>query len=329
MDELARKAGKDPVEFRRAHAGQEPACCSRRSTSPRRNPAGASRCRPRVGRGVCRAAVVRELHRHRGGSRGRRQRRGHAAPRDLGGRHRHRGQSRYGRWRRSQGGLIFGLTAALYGEITIDKGRVQQINFHDYRMMRINETPKIEVHRRQERRGARRHRRDRRHRRAAGAAQRDLRRDRRGAAAPADRPETAGCGEEGMSGKMRILTSLRRDRHRRRRRSASGSSAGPARSTSPAAPKWRWPITAPASRPAFRPSSRRRAWSNAANISRRPPTAWSATPSRAAGLFAGGLGFKLPFGTLYSTNITPDKDTGIGNYSDQDFLNAVQRGIAP
>ena len=43
--------------------------------------------------------------------------------------------------------------------------------------------------------------------------------------------------------------------------------------------------------------------------------------------YAGGLGFKLPFGTLYSTNITPDKETGIGNYSDQDFLNAVHRGI--
>src|SRR6202035_1507836 len=43
--------------------------------------------------------------------------------------------------------------------------------------------------------------------------------------------------------------------------------------------------------------------------------------------YAGGLGFKLPFGTLYSTNITPDKDTGIGNYGDKEFLNAVQRGI--
>jgi mono/diheme cytochrome c family protein len=42
--------------------------------------------------------------------------------------------------------------------------------------------------------------------------------------------------------------------------------------------------------------------------------------------YAGGLGFKLPFGTLYSTNITPDKESGIGNYSDQDFLNAVHRG---
>jgi mono/diheme cytochrome c family protein len=42
---------------------------------------------------------------------------------------------------------------------------------------------------------------------------------------------------------------------------------------------------------------------------------------------AGGLAIRLPFGTLYSTNITPDKETGIGNYSDQDFLNAVHRGI--
>jgi mono/diheme cytochrome c family protein len=43
--------------------------------------------------------------------------------------------------------------------------------------------------------------------------------------------------------------------------------------------------------------------------------------------YAGGLAFPLPFGTLYSTNITADKNTGIANYSDQDFLNAVQRGV--
>jgi mono/diheme cytochrome c family protein len=43
--------------------------------------------------------------------------------------------------------------------------------------------------------------------------------------------------------------------------------------------------------------------------------------------YAGGLGFRLPFGALYSTNITPDKETGIGNYSDADFLNAVRSGI--
>ena len=45
-----------------------------------------------------------------------------------------------------QGGLIFGVTAALYGEITIDKGRVRQSNFHDYRMLRIDQAPAIEVH---------------------------------------------------------------------------------------------------------------------------------------------------------------------------------------
>ena len=45
-----------------------------------------------------------------------------------------------------QGGLIFGLTAALFGEITIEKGRVKQSNFNDYRMLRIDEVPTIEVH---------------------------------------------------------------------------------------------------------------------------------------------------------------------------------------
>jgi isoquinoline 1-oxidoreductase subunit beta len=45
-----------------------------------------------------------------------------------------------------QGGLIFGLTAGLYGEITLARGRVQQSNFHDYRMLRIDQVPRIEVH---------------------------------------------------------------------------------------------------------------------------------------------------------------------------------------
>ena len=42
--------------------------------------------------------------------------------------------------------IIFGLTAALYGEITLEEGKVKQSNFHDYRMLRINETPAIEVY---------------------------------------------------------------------------------------------------------------------------------------------------------------------------------------
>src|SRR6202161_4332471 len=43
--------------------------------------------------------------------------------------------------------------------------------------------------------------------------------------------------------------------------------------------------------------------------------------------FAGGFAFNMPFGTIYSTNITPDKHTGIGNYTDAQFLAAVYEGI--
>jgi CO/xanthine dehydrogenase Mo-binding subunit len=45
-----------------------------------------------------------------------------------------------------QGGLLFGLSAALYNEVTIEHGAVQQSNFNDYRMIRMNETPNVEVH---------------------------------------------------------------------------------------------------------------------------------------------------------------------------------------
>ncbi|MDR6204343.1 xanthine dehydrogenase family protein molybdopterin-binding subunit [Paraburkholderia sp. SIMBA_055] len=45
-----------------------------------------------------------------------------------------------------QGGIIFGITGALYSEITIKDGRVQQNNFTDYRMLRIDQTPPIDVH---------------------------------------------------------------------------------------------------------------------------------------------------------------------------------------
>ena len=45
-----------------------------------------------------------------------------------------------------QGGIVYGLTAALYGEITIERGRVKQSNFTDYPMMHINEMPVVEVH---------------------------------------------------------------------------------------------------------------------------------------------------------------------------------------
>jgi isoquinoline 1-oxidoreductase subunit beta len=45
-----------------------------------------------------------------------------------------------------QGAILFGITAALYGEITLKDGQVEQGNFDTYQLLRINETPVIEVH---------------------------------------------------------------------------------------------------------------------------------------------------------------------------------------
>src|SRR5437016_2859422 len=45
-----------------------------------------------------------------------------------------------------QSAIVFGITAALHGEITLKGGRVEQSNFHDYPMLRMNETPAIEVY---------------------------------------------------------------------------------------------------------------------------------------------------------------------------------------
>ncbi|WP_218669387.1 xanthine dehydrogenase family protein molybdopterin-binding subunit [Massilia sp. KIM] len=45
-----------------------------------------------------------------------------------------------------ESGIVYGLGAVLWGEITLDKGRVQQTNFGDYRVVRMNEAPAVEVH---------------------------------------------------------------------------------------------------------------------------------------------------------------------------------------
>ncbi len=50
--------------------------------------------------------------------------------------------------------------------------------------------------------------------------------------------------------------------------------------------------------------------------------------ARGGQAYAGGFAFNLPgIGTIYSTNITPDKETGIGSYTDQEFLDALHKGI--
>jgi isoquinoline 1-oxidoreductase subunit beta len=143
MDELARKAGKDPVEFRRTMLTKNPRMLAVLNLAAEK--AGWGQPLPaRVGRGVCVqpsfasfiATIVEAEIDEIGEITLRRVTSvvdtGIAVNPDT-----VRAQV--------EGGLIFGLTAALYGEITVDKGRVQQSNFHDYRMMRINETPKIEV----------------------------------------------------------------------------------------------------------------------------------------------------------------------------------------
>jgi isoquinoline 1-oxidoreductase beta subunit len=45
-----------------------------------------------------------------------------------------------------ESGIVYGLTAALYGEISIRRGSVAQSNFHDYQMVRMNESPEVATH---------------------------------------------------------------------------------------------------------------------------------------------------------------------------------------
>jgi isoquinoline 1-oxidoreductase beta subunit len=143
MDELARKAGKDPIEFRKSMLTKNPRMLAVLNQVAEKSGWG-QKLPARVGRGVCVQpsfasfiATVVEAEIDDVGEIALRRitsvvDTGIAVNPDT-------------VKAQIEGGLIFGLTAALYGEITIDKGRVQQSNFHDYRMMRINETPKIEV----------------------------------------------------------------------------------------------------------------------------------------------------------------------------------------
>ena len=144
MDELARKAGKDPIAFRRDMLGKEPRLRAALDLVAEKSNWGQA-LPARVGRGVSVqpsfasfiATVVEAEVDEQGGVRLRRITSavdtGIAVNPDTIA-------------AQLQGGLIFGLTAALYGEITIDKGRVQQSNFNDYRMLRIDEVPQIDVH---------------------------------------------------------------------------------------------------------------------------------------------------------------------------------------
>ena len=144
MDELAQKAGKDPVDFRRSMLGTNPRLKAALDLVAEKSGWGKP-LSARTGRGVSvqpsfgsfMATVVE------------------AEVDDQGEVHLRRVTSAVDTGiavnpdtivAQLQGGLIFGLTAALYGEVTIAKGRVRQSNFNDYRMLRIDQVPQIDVH---------------------------------------------------------------------------------------------------------------------------------------------------------------------------------------
>jgi len=144
MDELARKAGADPIAFRLGMLGKTPRLKAALELVAEKSGWGQP-LSVRTGRGVCAqvsfasfiATVIEaevdehgEVHLRRVTSA---VDTGIAVNPDT-------------IIAQLQGGLIFGLTAALFGEITIKRGRVQQSNFNDYRMLRIDEVPKIDVH---------------------------------------------------------------------------------------------------------------------------------------------------------------------------------------
>jgi len=144
MDELARKAGKDPIVFRRDMLGKTPRLQAALDLVVEKSNWGQT-LPARAGRGVCVqpafgsfiATVVEAEVDEQGEVRLRRVTSavdtGIAVNPDTIA-------------AQLEGGLIFGLTAALWGEVTIEKGRVQQSNFNNYRMLRIDEVPRIDVH---------------------------------------------------------------------------------------------------------------------------------------------------------------------------------------
>ena len=98
-----------------------------------------------------------------------------------------------------EGGIGFGLGAVLFDEITLDQGRVVQSNFNDYRMLRINEMPKVDVVDRAVEREANRCRRAGRSADRSGRCKRVARADRHFGAAtavysrPSNRRRAEGC----------------------------------------------------------------------------------------------------------------------------------------
>jgi isoquinoline 1-oxidoreductase beta subunit len=144
MDELARKAGQDPVAFRRAHLGESPRLRAALDLVAEKSGWGTP-LPPRCGRGVSVqpsfASFIANVVECEVDEAGEVKLRRVTTAVDTG-----TAVNPDTIVAQLQGGLVFGLTAGLYGEVTLDKGRVQQSNFNDYRMLRIDQVPPIEVH---------------------------------------------------------------------------------------------------------------------------------------------------------------------------------------
>jgi len=144
MDELARKAGKDPIAFRRDMLGKQPRLMAALDLVAAKSDWGKP-LPARVGRGACVqpsfGSFIATVVEAEVDPQGEVVLRRITTAADVGTLVNPDSVEA-----QLQGGLVFGLTAALYGEISIKKGRVEQSNFNDYRMLRIDQMPKIDVH---------------------------------------------------------------------------------------------------------------------------------------------------------------------------------------
>jgi isoquinoline 1-oxidoreductase beta subunit len=146
MDELAHAAGKDPLDYRRALLAKNPRSLALLNLAAEKIGWGAAPLPPRVGRGIAlgepfgsRVCLIVEAEvTPQGEVRLRRA----VAALDCG-----IAINPSSVEAQVQGGVLFGLSAALWSGITIKHGAIEQSNFHDYRSLRIDETPQVEVHR--------------------------------------------------------------------------------------------------------------------------------------------------------------------------------------
>jgi len=146
MDELAHAAGRDPLEYRRALLHKNPRSLALLDLAAEKIGWGAGVLPARVGRGIALGepfgsrvcAIVEAEVTAQGEVRLRRA----VVALDCGV-----AINPSSIEAQVQGGLLFGLSAALYSGITVKHGAIEQSNFHDYRTLRINECPRVELYR--------------------------------------------------------------------------------------------------------------------------------------------------------------------------------------